>query len=689
MRYFLLPRQTDPDAPWILCFACDRSAYPGAQVVWEDSERRARDPEATVVTVRALAGLAALNVAYAVVGPRAPLGRSARFARGAAVLRLAGLGYLLGLAAFGVALDDAPRRGRPVRRGRRSCVSLVALGGGRRCRRPVAAGRRFERGLPHVRAAPSPCSSRRRASRWRGSSSRRSSARRGCRACRRTTRGRSGCRRARRSTSSAVSTSTSSRPRRTRRTRRCSPILDAAAFHAMGGADVVTLHVQFWFLVVGAVAAAAGLPPSPRARRGCSGRRSLLVLVVPRFGERLLAPAGRRPRSTSSSSSPRCCSRSGSATGAAGASPPPRCCSPARAEHEARGASSSRRRVLARRVRRLAARAGWPRLAAASLAVGRRRASRGGSGTGRHDIRAGRRRAFGTGARSRGALARSRSTSSTRTRAGRSLPVVAHDRARRRALVWGDRRLAAYVAAPRPPALRRRRLVDVSASRSSRSPPTSAGTRSCGTRGRSSSSQPSPCRCSSPRSGEAAGGAVDPRLASAWPPRRSSPSRSSAIPLVRRRGRRALPLAPTTASGSAPPGSTEPLDLVFGRRDTPGRGRAPARARPGRRLRRRRGAAGGVRAVEGPVRRDRPRTRRARARSPRHAARASTRGSRSSRRAEPLRFAAVTTIALDRPRAVAERAPVRRGPLLRDRLHGHVREAPVGGRGDAVASPTS
>src|SRR6185503_5650763 len=37
------------------------------------------------------------------------------------------------------------------------------------------------------------------------------------------------------------------------------PILDAAAFHAMGGPDVVTLHVQFWFVVLGAIGAAAGL----------------------------------------------------------------------------------------------------------------------------------------------------------------------------------------------------------------------------------------------------------------------------------------------------------------------------------------------------------------------------------------------------------------------------------------------
>ena len=38
MRYFLLPRRTSPDGRWILCFACDRAAYPGATVVWEDPE---------------------------------------------------------------------------------------------------------------------------------------------------------------------------------------------------------------------------------------------------------------------------------------------------------------------------------------------------------------------------------------------------------------------------------------------------------------------------------------------------------------------------------------------------------------------------------------------------------------------------------------------------------------------------
>ena len=37
------------------------------------------------------------------------------------------------------------------------------------------------------------------------------------------------------------------------------PVVDAAAFHFMGAADVVTLHVQFWFFLVGFVAAVLGL----------------------------------------------------------------------------------------------------------------------------------------------------------------------------------------------------------------------------------------------------------------------------------------------------------------------------------------------------------------------------------------------------------------------------------------------
>jgi hypothetical protein len=38
MRSFLLPRRETGDAPWILCFACDRAAHPGAEPVWEGEE---------------------------------------------------------------------------------------------------------------------------------------------------------------------------------------------------------------------------------------------------------------------------------------------------------------------------------------------------------------------------------------------------------------------------------------------------------------------------------------------------------------------------------------------------------------------------------------------------------------------------------------------------------------------------
>jgi hypothetical protein len=35
LRYFLLPRRLDPDARWIVCVGCDRSAYSGARTIWE------------------------------------------------------------------------------------------------------------------------------------------------------------------------------------------------------------------------------------------------------------------------------------------------------------------------------------------------------------------------------------------------------------------------------------------------------------------------------------------------------------------------------------------------------------------------------------------------------------------------------------------------------------------------------
>jgi hypothetical protein len=67
------------------------------------------------------------------------------------------------------------------------------------------------------------------------------------------------------------------------------PILDAASFHAMGGADTITFHLQFWFFVLGAVAAIAGL-----LYRHVSAwllwPALLLVLTVPRVASHLLVP---------------------------------------------------------------------------------------------------------------------------------------------------------------------------------------------------------------------------------------------------------------------------------------------------------------------------------------------------------------------------------------------------------------
>ena len=67
------------------------------------------------------------------------------------------------------------------------------------------------------------------------------------------------------------------------------PILDAAAFHAMGGVDTVTFHLQYWFLLLGAVAAIAGCLHR-RVAASLLWPSLVLVLVLPRFGERLLTP---------------------------------------------------------------------------------------------------------------------------------------------------------------------------------------------------------------------------------------------------------------------------------------------------------------------------------------------------------------------------------------------------------------
>jgi hypothetical protein len=67
------------------------------------------------------------------------------------------------------------------------------------------------------------------------------------------------------------------------------PSLDAAAFHAMGSADVTTLHTQFWFLGVGFVWAFAGVL-SERVPAWILWPFVLVLLVAPRIGPRFAVP---------------------------------------------------------------------------------------------------------------------------------------------------------------------------------------------------------------------------------------------------------------------------------------------------------------------------------------------------------------------------------------------------------------
>jgi hypothetical protein len=67
------------------------------------------------------------------------------------------------------------------------------------------------------------------------------------------------------------------------------PALEAAAFHFMGSPDVVTLHLQFWFLLVGFVAALVGLL-CVRVPAVALWPPLLLVLLTPFVVERALQP---------------------------------------------------------------------------------------------------------------------------------------------------------------------------------------------------------------------------------------------------------------------------------------------------------------------------------------------------------------------------------------------------------------
>lgn len=64
------------------------------------------------------------------------------------------------------------------------------------------------------------------------------------------------------------------------------PALHAVAFHAMGSADDVTLHVQYWFYAVGFTAALAGLL-APRVRQTILVPLLMLILLAPSLVARL------------------------------------------------------------------------------------------------------------------------------------------------------------------------------------------------------------------------------------------------------------------------------------------------------------------------------------------------------------------------------------------------------------------
>jgi hypothetical protein len=67
------------------------------------------------------------------------------------------------------------------------------------------------------------------------------------------------------------------------------PLVDAGAFHFMGGPDTVTFHLQYWFLAVGFVAAVAGILWQ-RVPPWILWPFLVLGLVAPRISTRLLTP---------------------------------------------------------------------------------------------------------------------------------------------------------------------------------------------------------------------------------------------------------------------------------------------------------------------------------------------------------------------------------------------------------------
>ena len=422
--------------------------------------------------------------------------------------------------------------------------------------------------------------------------------------------------------------------RRARRTRRSLPILDAAAFHAMGGVDTITFHLQFWFLVLGAVAAIAGLPPSARSRVAP-------LAVAPARARRPAvrrAPAdtaGGRPRRRPLRRRRRYCSRSGSATARPGDSSRPRCSSRARRSRSARACSSRRRRSRVAFVASLA----WRTPGRGRLAARRARRARGGRSLAplvpepfdrrRGADRRRRRRLASTGWSTRSA---SRSTCSSTPPCGRSSRSSRSSRWRGRR-VWGDRRVAAFLGALLGARLRRWSLGDVLVRRH----PDHG--RRVGQPDRAlhrSDRPPRRRRDAAParrRSGAAEGASRDAGRRRDSSRRRSSSCRCSPIPLVVAADGARFPSRDDCVRIAAEGETGRARSRLRAARHARG-GRRAARAGPRRRVRRRRGARGRVRPLEGPLRRDHVVRAGARARAPRRAAPGSRPGSRSSRPAD-------------------------------------------------------
>src|SRR5207302_1712477 len=69
------------------------------------------------------------------------------------------------------------------------------------------------------------------------------------------------------------------------------PALESAAFHFMGSADTVTIHLEFWFVLLAFVTAVAGLL-ARRVSPFLLWPPLLLILVTPRVVAAALQPQG-------------------------------------------------------------------------------------------------------------------------------------------------------------------------------------------------------------------------------------------------------------------------------------------------------------------------------------------------------------------------------------------------------------